>query len=209
MAAGNGMKVGRLWYGVMTSYPSPSEAVLALLRLLAFWTGPHPDRLDRLFRQSRLYSATEEVRSKWRSRRGPTTWGGLLVGKAIGSTLEFFDPLYLPQGRTVQVSNAISLNQYPHTCISLCPNKGICAIAEVCRGLTGGRSGEPFFLSAREAARRSGVNRTTASRRLSDLEWLGSSPTATSTEDVMSEIVTRDVRIPKRDSDISTRIAVG
>jgi len=70
MASGNGHEVGRLWGGDWQgTYPSPSEADLALCSNLAFWTDKDADRMDRMFRQSQLF------RSKWDERRGPRTYG--------------------------------------------------------------------------------------------------------------------------------------
>ena len=58
--AGNGKGFQRLWEGNWSGrYLSQSEADLALCGMLAFWTGPQSDRIDRLFRQSSLY------RAKW------------------------------------------------------------------------------------------------------------------------------------------------
>jgi putative DNA primase/helicase len=53
-AAANGDKFRRLWGGDTSGYASHSEADLALCGLLAFWTGPDPERIDRVFRQSGL-----------------------------------------------------------------------------------------------------------------------------------------------------------
>jgi putative DNA primase/helicase len=53
-AAKNGADVERLWSGDWTGYGSHSEADLALVAHLEFWTGGDPDRIDRLFRASRL-----------------------------------------------------------------------------------------------------------------------------------------------------------
>jgi putative DNA primase/helicase len=55
----NGAKFSALWDGDTSGYDSPSEADAALCGLLAFWTGPDEERIDRLFRQSGLY------RDKW------------------------------------------------------------------------------------------------------------------------------------------------
>jgi hypothetical protein len=57
----NGEKFSRLWDGDWQAlgYPSQSEADEALAGLLAFWCGPDPQRIDRLFRRSALY------RDKW------------------------------------------------------------------------------------------------------------------------------------------------
>ena len=58
--ARNGPKFTRLWSGDTTDAANDhSAADLALCRLLAFWCGPRPDLIDRLFRQARLY------RPKW------------------------------------------------------------------------------------------------------------------------------------------------
>jgi primase-polymerase (primpol)-like protein len=55
----NGQKFDALWRGDITGYPSRSEADLALVRILAFWVGHDPERIDRLFRWSGL------MRPKW------------------------------------------------------------------------------------------------------------------------------------------------
>src|SRR5262249_2719907 len=55
----NGPKFTSLWAGSTAGYDSASEADLALVDLLAFWTGPDPGRIDRLFRASGL------MREKW------------------------------------------------------------------------------------------------------------------------------------------------
>ena len=50
--ASNGAKIEALYNGSLAGYPSPSEAIAALLGLLVFYTGRDLDRLDRLFRGS-------------------------------------------------------------------------------------------------------------------------------------------------------------
>jgi hypothetical protein len=53
-------KFNALWAGDISAYDNDdSRADLALCSILVFWTGPHPDRIDRLFRQSGL------MRDKW------------------------------------------------------------------------------------------------------------------------------------------------
>ena len=59
MRAKNGEKFAGLWAGDTAGYDSKSEADQALCSSLAFWTGPEPERIDTLFRQSGLY------REKW------------------------------------------------------------------------------------------------------------------------------------------------
>jgi putative DNA primase/helicase len=54
-AAVNGEEFKRLWDGDASGYESASQADLGLCDKLAFWTGPDPQRIDGLFRQSGLY----------------------------------------------------------------------------------------------------------------------------------------------------------
>lgn len=62
MNAKNGAKFTALWNGDISGYGSHSEADLALLSILMFWTGGDEDRVDLLFRQSGL------CRDKWTER---------------------------------------------------------------------------------------------------------------------------------------------
>lgn len=80
-ASKGGDGFARLWAGSIDGYPSKSEADLALASALAFWTGGEAAAVDRLFRQSGLYS------EKWdrESYRGPT------IAKACDRRT-FFDP---------------------------------------------------------------------------------------------------------------------
>jgi hypothetical protein len=50
--------------------------------LLAFWTGNDKERIDRLFRRSKLY------RKKWDEARGETTYGGVTIEKALRQPIE-------------------------------------------------------------------------------------------------------------------------
>jgi hypothetical protein len=89
-AAPNGAWVQALWNGHHNK-PSASEALLGLARLLAFWTGPDPARLERPLLDSPLFAVTEQERAKWLSPRQVDTWGQLyVVRKAIESCPEFF-----------------------------------------------------------------------------------------------------------------------
>lgn len=58
-SAKNGGKFRALFDGNTAGYGSQSEADLALCSMIAFWTGPDHDRIDRVFRQSGL------CRPKW------------------------------------------------------------------------------------------------------------------------------------------------
>ncbi|GIV60279.1 MAG: hypothetical protein KatS3mg043_1368 [Rhodothermaceae bacterium] len=68
------------WHG--SGYPSQSEADLALCSMLAFWCKGDRDRIDRLFRRSKL------MRAKWEERRGSTTYGEQTIEKALESLPE-------------------------------------------------------------------------------------------------------------------------
>lgn len=61
------------WEG---SYPSQSEADLALCVQLAFWTGRDATQMDRIFRASGL------MRPKWDQRRGGETYGHKTIARA-------------------------------------------------------------------------------------------------------------------------------
>ena len=61
--------IKKLMYGDISGYQSQSEADLALCRHLAFWTAKDPERMDRLFRMSKL------MRPKWDERHGRTPTG--------------------------------------------------------------------------------------------------------------------------------------
>ena len=74
-SARNGEKIKALFEGDTSSYPSRSEADLALCSLLAFWAQDQA-QLDRLFRRSAL------CRDKWNQRHGTTTYGTRTIEKA-------------------------------------------------------------------------------------------------------------------------------
>jgi P4 family phage/plasmid primase-like protien len=84
--AKNGVKFRKLWDGSKLTYPSASEADLALCRRLAFWTGRDAARIDRLFRLSK------RMRDKWDARRGDQTYGQVTIGKAIASCTTTYSP---------------------------------------------------------------------------------------------------------------------
>jgi hypothetical protein len=84
-SAKNGEKFRSLFdYGRIEEYPSHSEADLALVALLSYWTDD-ARRIDRLFRQSALF------REKWDEKRGSRTYGEQTIQKALRSS--FREPL--------------------------------------------------------------------------------------------------------------------
>jgi NrS-1 polymerase HBD domain len=81
-SAKNGGKFDRLFAGDLSDYGSPSEGDIALCSMLAFWTGPDPVRIDRLFRQSRL------MRAKW--DRGDGDYRNRTIAAALSGRSEFY-----------------------------------------------------------------------------------------------------------------------
>jgi primase-polymerase (primpol)-like protein len=75
-AARNGGKLERLWAGDDAGHPTPSEADLALVSILVWWTDD-PATLDALFRQS------GRMRAKWDEPRGASTYGDLTIARAL------------------------------------------------------------------------------------------------------------------------------
>ncbi len=75
----NGDKFKRLWEGDISGYPSHSEADLALLSMLAFWTNCDRYRMERLFEKSGL------VREKWRERKD---YREMTIEKAVESNMK-------------------------------------------------------------------------------------------------------------------------
>jgi putative DNA primase/helicase len=84
--AANGEKFRRLWAGDITGYSSQSEADMALIAVLAFWTGPNPEQLDRLFRRSGLY------RAKWDEQRGDSSYGRITIDAVLREPRDYYSP---------------------------------------------------------------------------------------------------------------------
>jgi hypothetical protein len=85
--ADNGEKFRQLWAGDTSGYEHDdneghSEADLALCSMLAFWTGPDPERIDALFHQSGLYREKWE-RADYRERT---------IARALDGKAEFYEP---------------------------------------------------------------------------------------------------------------------
>lgn len=80
MRARNGHRFARLWQGDPAAYGEDrSRADLALIGMLAFWTGGDAERMDQLFRQSGL------MRPKWDERHYGTgeTYGHRTIARAL------------------------------------------------------------------------------------------------------------------------------
>jgi hypothetical protein len=84
--ANNGAKFSALYDGNVDAYASGSEADLALAGMLAFWTGPHPERIETLMRASALR------RDKWDTLRDGVTYLRRTIDKALEGKSEFYEP---------------------------------------------------------------------------------------------------------------------
>ena len=89
MRAKNGALFTRLWHGRTEGYSSRSEADLALVSLLVFWTGGDEGRVDRLFRASGLY------RAKWER----ADYRQATIGRALASAHTFYAPARVLRAR--------------------------------------------------------------------------------------------------------------
>jgi putative DNA primase/helicase len=89
MRAKNGALFTRLWHGRTDGYSSRSEADLALVSLLVFWTGGDEGRVDRLFRASGLY------REKW----DRTAYRLATIERALASAHTLYAPTRVLRGR--------------------------------------------------------------------------------------------------------------
>ena len=84
-AAANGSKMRGLYRGDTSAYDDDASAAdLALCSGMAFWTGPDPDRIDRLFRGSGL------MRDKWDTSRGESTYGSQTIELALEGRTEYY-----------------------------------------------------------------------------------------------------------------------
>jgi putative DNA primase/helicase len=86
-AAANGAKFVKLWGGEVTDYHGDhSAADAALASILTYWTRADVERIDRLFRRSKLF------RAKWDGKRGAWTYGQRTISFAIRGATSFYDP---------------------------------------------------------------------------------------------------------------------
>ena len=81
-----------LWASPESRYPSQSEADMGLCFYLGFWTGGHPERMDRLFRDSGLY------RGKWDRVHfaNGATYGDVCIARTLLTIDDYYTP---PTGR--------------------------------------------------------------------------------------------------------------
>jgi hypothetical protein len=86
----NGAKFRKLFdRGDTSDYQGDDSAAdSALVAMLTFYAGPDPERIDKLFKQSKLY------REKWDERRGATTYGYRTIDQWLssGKATVFYEP---------------------------------------------------------------------------------------------------------------------
>jgi primase-polymerase (primpol)-like protein len=87
--AKNGQKFIDLWNGNAAAYDSQSEADCALCCLLAFYTGGDENRIDRIFRATKLY------RPKWDTVHfsSGATYGRQTINRALQTVKTYYDPM--------------------------------------------------------------------------------------------------------------------
>ena len=100
----NGHSIQRLFSGDFSSYSSHSEADLAFMSHLAYWTNGDPDRMDRLFRQSGL------MRSKWDKRHGSQTYGEMTISKALSSFSPYIST-FVPKTYSNSQNNSATIQE--------------------------------------------------------------------------------------------------
>lgn len=158
MNARNGAEFRSLWNGDISSYPSQSEADLALCGHLAFWTGKDRERIDSLFRQSGLY------RDKWERQ----DYRRHTIDTAIDGTQNTYEPpAPTPERENVTqlIDSALDLVQkypWPNARTQSTDRKLTLAVLEKMKA-TGKLE---LALSVREAAELAGVGKNTAAKGL-------------------------------------------
>lgn len=82
----NGADFAALWAGDVSRYGSHSEADMALINALVWWTNGDTQRVDRLFRQSGL------MREKWDRPQAGSTYGAITIQNALDTRRGGYDP---------------------------------------------------------------------------------------------------------------------
>jgi len=81
-----GEKFNALYNGDDLDYPSTSEADLAFMNILAFWTAKDRHQMDR------IYLNSPRAREKWNQKRGSLTYGEMTINAAINAVTEIYMP---------------------------------------------------------------------------------------------------------------------
>ncbi len=119
----NGPEIQSLWEGNIASYPSQSEADLALCHSLAFWLGGDPAAVDAAFRASGLYREKWDVKHHGDGR----TYGEATIQKAIEGCTSFYGNPHSQEGET-NASPEVWPEPIPFNDYSLLPDFPVDAI---------------------------------------------------------------------------------
>lgn len=102
-----GDRIKRLHAGDTSGYDSHSEADLGFLSLIAFWCGPDPACLDRIFRSSKLFRP-----EKWdRIASGDKTYGQATIEKALSGKTQFYGWKRSPCAQSIEQRPLITLDE--------------------------------------------------------------------------------------------------
>ena len=104
----NGEKFRKLYSGDFSEYPSQSEADLAFCNMLAFWCGRDISKMDDIFRQSGL------MRDKWDRRQSGSTYGRLMLKKAVENCQEVYNP-HKNDNYSISVSGNVKMHTLDDT----------------------------------------------------------------------------------------------
>lgn len=152
---GTGPRLAALLAGKAIDHPSRSEADYELCRILGYWCGGDPVRVERIARASDAY------RLKWDERRNDTTW----IAQTIREALRRLSRVYAPvRPHTPKTQNRED-KSVSHT-DGTTREKTDRLLAYV-RGLRL-RHGRPVGLSVRQAKDVIGGSPANAARRLAD-----------------------------------------
>ena len=111
-----GAKFLALWSGDTSAHGGDDSAAdLALCNILAFWVGKDPERMDSLFRQSRLY------RPKW-ERDDYRKW---TIQKAIKDCYAMYDPNHGRQPAVVDFEQVYPINDMIETLEKIDPTEKV------------------------------------------------------------------------------------
>jgi primase-polymerase (primpol)-like protein len=110
-----GAKFSRLFDCGWDGYPSPSEARMALLNILAWWTQKDEARMARLFQRSALFNLDP---AKWKRPQNGETLGSIEIRKACDTCRGEYDPQRSRSGQAERLTVSGDINEKLPTIIA-------------------------------------------------------------------------------------------
>lgn len=107
LSSDQGVKFKRLMDGDLTDYDDDnSSADIALCNILAFWTNRDPEKMDEIFRKSKLYRP-----EKWDKKHHSdgSTYGQGTIQRAIEDTPRGYNVVHFPVSSSSDTSNVITI----------------------------------------------------------------------------------------------------